>query len=74
MAKGLHSERDAGASTSVALLSLGLTADERATLKEIAARERVTMVSIVRQLLRREFGDFREVSERDEAAHVTPFP
>ena len=59
-----------GSSAPIAVLSLALTPDERSTLKVIAARERVTMLSIVRDLLSEKFPEFKEVSERPRAGQT----
>lgn len=50
-----------GKSTGVKLLSVGLTAEERKVLDEIAAREDVSLASIVRDLLAEEYPKFRKV-------------
>jgi hypothetical protein len=43
----------------VALLSLALTPEERRALKIIAAREDVSMSRIIREVLAREYDEFR---------------
>lgn len=48
----------------VAVFSIALTDEERKALREIAARENVSMARIVRELLAERYEAFRAVSER----------
>jgi hypothetical protein len=50
-----------GKTTPIKILQVGLTLDERRALDAIAARENVSLASIMRELLADKYPDFREV-------------
>lgn len=53
-----------GKSAAIRILQVGLTADERKALDEIAERENVSLASIVRDLLDAEYPEFHQVHRR----------